>query len=60
MPLLPGANNMRANYNELTQQPVVSPARQKAILTIMQKHNISHDEAVHKQALRIIKSQARK
>jgi len=60
MPLLKGVKNMKKNYNELTQNPVESASREKAIHTIMKKHNISYDEAVHRQAIRIIQSQARK
>ena len=54
-----GPQSMRANYKELMQN-VESPAREKAILTIAKKHNISIKEAQHRQALRIIQSQARK
>jgi hypothetical protein len=60
MPLKPGVKNMRANYNKLTQKPIESPARFKAIKTLMKKHNISHDDAVHRQAIRIIQTTARK
>lgn len=59
-PLLKGIKNMRANYNELTQKPIESASRSKAIQTIMKKHNISRDEAIHRQAIRIVQSQARK
>jgi hypothetical protein len=59
MPLLKGAQNMRKNYNEL-MSGVESASREKAIETIMHKHNISRDEAMHRQAIRIIQSQARK
>lgn len=54
-----GTENMRANYDELMTN-VNSPARQKAILTLAKKHNISIQEATHRQALRIIQSQANK
>lgn len=59
MPLLKGAQNMRKNYNEL-MSGVESPGRAKAIETIMKKHNISRQEAMHRQAIRIIQAQARK
>jgi len=58
--LLKGPQNMRRNYNELTQKPVVSSGREKAINTIMQTRGMTRDEAVHTQALAIIKAQARK
>ena len=57
--LKPGVKNMRANYNELMTN-VDSVARKKAIMTIAKKHNISIAEAQHRQAIRIIQSQARK
>ena len=50
---------MRANYNELMTN-VESPGRAKAIQTLMQKHGITREEAMHRQALRIIQSQANK
>lgn len=52
-----GTENMRTNYNELMAN-VDSPARRKAIMTIAKKHNISFEEAQHRQALRIIQSKA--
>lgn len=60
MPILPGVKNMRRNYNELTQNPVQSSGREKAIQTIAKNRKISYDEAVHVQALAIVKSAARK
>lgn len=60
MPLLRGPQNMRKNYNELTQNPVQSSGREKAIQTIASSRRISYDEAKHVQALAIVKSQARK
>lgn len=60
MPILPGIKNMRRNYNELTQNPVQSAGREKAIHTLMKTRNMTHDEAIHTQALAIVKSAARK
>lgn len=51
---------MRKNYNELTQNPVQSPGREKAIETLMQNRKLTRDEAIHTQALAIVKAQARK
>ena len=59
MPLLPGAKNMRRNYKELTETPVQSASRQKAIQTIAKSRNVSYEEAKHIQALAIIKAKAR-
>lgn len=53
-----GLPNMQSNYNELMNN-VISPGRKKAIDTLMKKHNISYEDAVHRQALRIIESKAR-
>lgn len=52
-----GPENMRGNYKKLMTS-VDSPARMKALQTIMKKHNISMEEAMHRQALRIIQSKA--
>ena len=60
MPLLKGAQNMRKNYNELTQKPVQSAGREKAIETLMQRRKLTRDEAIHTQALAIVRAQARK
>jgi hypothetical protein len=59
-PLKKGPGTIRYNVNELTKGPIESPARKKAIVTLMKKHNISHADAVMKQALAIAKYQARK
>lgn len=50
---------MQSNYDELMAN-VDSPGRRKAIETLAKKHNITFQEAQHRQALRIIESQARK
>ena len=60
MALKSGVQNLRKNYNELTQGEVLSSSREKAILTIAKARNISYDEAKHVQALAISKSLARK
>lgn len=60
MPLTKGPNTIRKNMAELVGQPVMSPARHKALLTIAKKHNITYDQAKYKQALAISKFQARK
>lgn len=54
-----GPANMQSNYDELMAN-VDSPGRRKAIETLAKKHNITFQEAQHRQALRIIESQARK
>jgi hypothetical protein len=54
-----GTKNMQSNYNELMTN-IDSPARKKAIMTLAKKHNITFEEAQHRQAIRIIQSQARK
>lgn len=54
-----GPQNMQTNYAELMTN-LQSPGRIKAIHTLAKKHNISFQEAQHRQALRIIESQARK
>lgn len=59
MPLRPGIKNMRANYKEL-MSGVESPGREKAILTIMKNRKMTREEAMHTQALAIVKAQARK
>ena len=53
MPLTRGKNSFNKNYNELTTQPILSPARHKAILTLAKKHNISFQQAKQYQAQRI-------
>lgn len=53
-----GLPHMQSNYTELMNN-VISPGRKKAIETLAKKHNISIEEATHKQALRIIESKAR-
>lgn len=58
-PLLKGPGTVRKNVQELMTK-VQSPARQKAILTIAKKNNISTKEAQFKQARAIAVSQARK
>lgn len=60
MPLKKGQASIRSNVAELTENPVLSSARKKAIATLARKHNISIKEATFKQALAIAKSQARK
>lgn len=60
MALLKGVQNMRKNYKELTDNPVQSASRQKALQTIAKSRNISIDEAKHVQALAIVKAQARR
>jgi len=59
MPLKKGLAYMKSNYKELTQNPVQSASRQKAIQTIAKSRGISKDEAKHVQALAIIKAKAR-
>ena len=59
MPLLKGTQNMRRNYKELTENPIQSASREKAIQTIAKSRNVSLDEAKHIQALAIIKAKAR-
>ncbi len=54
-----GPQNMRSNYNELMNN-IESEGRRKAIATLAKKHNISLEEAQHRQALRIIQSKANK
>lgn len=58
-PLLTGPNSVRSNVNTL-MQPVLSPARKKAIMTLAKKHNISLQDAQYHQAIRISQAQARK
>lgn len=60
MPILPGAKNIRKNYNELTQKPVQSAGREKAIQTLMHSRNMTREQAIHTQALAIVRSAARK
>lgn len=60
MPLKPGLKNMRSNYNELTKNPVQSPSRERAIQTIMKNRKMTREEAIHTQALAIVKAKARK
>ena len=60
MPLKKGLVNMKSNYIELTTKPIQSASREKAIHSIMKKNGISMEEAMHRQALRIVQSQARK
>ena len=55
-----GVKNMRSNFNILVNKPVESEARHRAILTIAKKNGITYDQAVERQAIRIIQSQARK
>lgn len=50
---------MKKNYDELMQN-IESPGRLKGIETLMKKHNITFEEAQHRQALRIVESQARR
>jgi len=45
---------------ELLSAPVESAARHKGILTIMQKHNMTYEEAQAHQALRIAESRLKK
>jgi hypothetical protein len=56
--LKPGLSNMNSNYKELMTN-IESEGRRKAIATLMKKHNITFEEAQHRQALRIIQSKAR-
>lgn len=55
--LKPGIKNMKSNFNELMTN-VNSASRHKAILTLAKKHNISYAEALKRQAIRIVQSQA--
>lgn len=57
--LKPGTANMNSNYQELMAN-VDSPGRRKGIETLAKKYNINFEEAQHRQALRIIESQARR
>ena len=59
-PLLKGTKNIRKNYLELTQNPVQSSGREKAIQTMMKTRNMTREQALHVQALAIVKSVARK
>ncbi len=59
MPLSKGPNSIRKNVAEL-MKGVQSSSREKAINTIMKKHNISREEAQFRQAKAIAVSQARK
>lgn len=58
MPLNKGPASIRGNMKEL-MNTVENPARERAIRTIMKKHNISHQEAQYRQAIQIAKRQAR-
>lgn len=40
-------------------KPVENPSRERAIRTLMKKHNISHQEAQYRQAYKISQKQAR-
>lgn len=60
MPIKKGLQNMRANYRELTEKPVVSQSREKAIQTLMHSRKMTRDEAIQTQALAIVRAQARK
>lgn len=51
---------MRTNYRELTEKPVVSQSREKAIQTLMHSRKMTRDEAIQTQALAIVRAQARK
>jgi hypothetical protein len=55
-----GPGSIRYNVNELTKNPIQSPARKKAIVTLAKKHNISLQEAQFRQAKTIAIAQARK
>jgi hypothetical protein len=52
-------NGIRENTKTLMSS-VDTPARHKAILTIMKKHNMSYDEALFHQSMRISQSINRK
>ncbi len=60
MPLKKGTGSVAYNVKELTEQPIESAARKKAIRTLMKKHGISEKEARIRQALAISYEQARK
>jgi len=55
-----GITSIRANVTALMNDPVQSVARNKAIMTISKKHNITYQEAQFRQAQRIAQSLARK
>lgn len=59
MPLLNEPENIRANVEELMTN-IDSPARKKAIHTLMKKHNITFQEAAFRQARRIAQAVSRK
>lgn len=60
MPLKKGTGSVAYNVKELTEQPIESASRRKAIKTIAKKHGISENAARFKQALAISYSQAKK
>lgn len=60
MPLKSGTGSVRYNVKELTEQPIESASRKKAIKTLAKKHGISEKEARMKQALAIAFTQAKK
>jgi len=59
MPLLPGRQNMNANYHEL-MKGVQSAGREKAVTTIMRKRGVNRDTAMAIQAAAIVRSKASK
>lgn len=52
-----GIGTVNSNVSEL-MKGIRSPARKKAVLTLMKKHNITMQEAMFKQALAISRFQA--
>jgi hypothetical protein len=59
MPLKKGPGSIRSNVTELMGK-VNSPARKKAISTIMKTHNMTRSQAQFQQAKAIAISQSRK
>lgn len=55
-----GIGTIRSNVQSLLSNPVRSPARKKAILTIAKRRNINHSDAAFVNALAISKNMARK
>ena len=55
-----GMGTIRNNVQALMSNPVRSPARKKAIMTIAKRRNISRKDAAFVNATAIAKSQARK
>lgn len=59
MPLKPGINNIRSNVDKL-MKPVVSPARKKALMTMMKERGMTMEQAQFHQAKRIAEHMARR